>query len=227
LGWPDQLLLIRTSIIAKGGKMARKEASAERKYLAICWVIISYAIVILGATGLLVVFRASTSLNNWILAYGTITLAFVTVYYAIQSQRLAEQGKKNLDESIKKRNVDFLERKINEFYAPFIEVFNSAWMQLHTRGVELQTLLQLRNEAQQLLWGKGYLISNETYQRIDEWLGTAFTVAANKTQDPSYEDHKKISQALRERINAEWAETENRIREFYGVPFGTGLHLQR
>lgn len=191
------------------------------------WVVIAYASAVLVTTILLKVSESSLAVNSWVLAYSTITLVFVTIYYAVQTQRLVEQEKNNLEESIKKRNIDFLERKISEFYVPFIEAFNSAWEQLHTHGVELQSLLLLRNEAQRILWAKGYLISNVTYQIIDNWLGTAFMVAFNKRQDPSYEEHKKVSEDVRKRINEEWAETENSIREFYNVPLDRSLHLLR
>jgi hypothetical protein len=169
----------------------------------------------------------SPAINDWVLAYSTVTLVFVTIYYAIQTQRLVQQEKLNLDESIKKRHIDFLERKINEFYAPFIDVFNSSWEELHRAELNLPLLWDLRLKSQRLLWDKGYLISAETFKKIDHWLGTLFLAIGNTERAPHYDNHRDSDRDVRKKINEEWAETENKIREFYGVPLNKELPIQR
>ena len=57
--------------------------------------------------------------NEMIQAWAIATLVFVTIFYAKQTQKLVEQEEKSLNEEIKKRNADFEERKLKEFYNPF------------------------------------------------------------------------------------------------------------
>jgi len=154
-----------------------------KKLIKRWWVIVAYAIAILVVTLFLKAGKASPTVNNWVLAYSTITLVFVTIYYAIQTQRLVEQEQQNLNETIRRRDIDYLERRMNEFYGPFLEKLNTLRMELVKKPPITEKLNELSKDTQFFLWKKSYMISKETEKIIGKWQLDFFVAEVDRDKD--------------------------------------------
>ena len=67
--------------------------------------------------------QAEIQITDKIQAWAIVTLIFVTIFYAIQTQRLVQQGKISLKDQIKKRNADYGEKLLQNFFLPLIFKF--------------------------------------------------------------------------------------------------------
>lgn len=55
------------------------------------WPTLIGPLIFLAVTVLLLKFGGSSALTNWVLAYSTIALVFVTWFYALQTKKLVEE----------------------------------------------------------------------------------------------------------------------------------------
>jgi hypothetical protein len=150
--------------------------------------------------------------NNIIQAIAITTLVFVTIYYARQTWALVEEGKK-------KRDANFWERRINEFYEPFIVKLNELKKELHedrdTREM-MEMMNKIWKELYHILYSKGYMTSEKTLKEIAK-LTQAISEAEEDRERESYKKYYAVEQATRKIILKEWDELEHLLREFYGV----------
>jgi len=147
--------------------------------------------------------------SDRIQAGSIVALVLVTIYYAIQTHKLVEEGKK-------KRDVDFWERTINEFYGPLIEKLNDIRTALHKDPIDSDNMNALRDEARRLLWNKGYMTFKKTIKEFKNLEITIFQTEIDhdrKSYKRFYEEEEKV----RIIIVKEWEELEDKIRSFYGV----------
>lgn len=63
-------------------------------------------------------------IHNIVQAEAIINLVFITLYYAIQTRRLVEEERKIFKREEKRRNADYKERKLEEFFYPFFFKIN-------------------------------------------------------------------------------------------------------
>lgn len=177
-------------------------------------VLFTYLIAIVATTCLLIFFKNKPALNNWILAYSTITLVFVTLFYAIQTQRQVEQQKKNLEVSIKNRKVDFLERRMNEFYGPFLAKLNDLRTELFNEVQDTNKLNEMKRDAQYFLWQREYMISTETERKVSKWL-VDFIIADVDRDRESFRELRISEKEVRTIVKNEMDQIAKNIREFY------------
>jgi hypothetical protein len=86
--------------------------------IGLSWIIVSISILIL----------LCPQVNEMIQAEAIITLVFVTWFYAKQTQKQAKFAKNLLDEQKLKKDLEFNERRLHNFYNPFFESLMEAIM---------------------------------------------------------------------------------------------------
>jgi len=64
--------------------------------------------------------EAQGKISNMIQAGAIIALVFFTLFYAIQTQRLVEKQEKSIIEERKRRDAEFADRKLQDFFSPMI-----------------------------------------------------------------------------------------------------------
>lgn len=84
------------------------------------WLILFWLLTIIIVSILLVFLGAKGKTSSTIQAIAIITLLFITWFYAKQTQRLVEQQKISLEEDRKKREADFGERIVKEYFMPMM-----------------------------------------------------------------------------------------------------------
>jgi hypothetical protein len=154
-----------------------KKWAVENKALAA--LIIIYIPVQIIVAILLNISASNSTTSNIIVAWATITLVFVTIFYAIQTQRLAEQEKQNLIEHIRKRNADFGERRIREFYFPFNKELKVLMRLLSNPAAPFVDIKRVIKIVKDHFYSTGYLIEEDqqvlielTFEKMDELLLT-------------------------------------------------------
>jgi hypothetical protein len=174
---------------------------------------------IVVTTALLLRYRASSNLNNWILAYSTISLAFITLFYAIQTKDLVEEERK-------RRNADFWEKRISDFYHPFLVKLERMPSLFGKNRLNYDELRVLWDGIAELYELKKYFAPQATIDKLDQ----LFISAGMPLLDESGNDIKgeikaderavdEIKESLAEMkalIESEYKTTENQIRKFYG-----------
>jgi len=187
-----------------------KKIWKENKNLLFLWLSI-----IIIVSLLLIFLKPSEKLNNIIQAIAIITLVFITGFYANQTQKLVEQEKISLEEEKKKRDADFWEKRINEFYKPFTETLNDIRDALHEKEKDPKKLNKLKRDFKYLSWQKGYMIPKETYKKMMK-LELGILIADIDKDKESFVRFYEAEKDARKIVNNEWLEIEDKIRKFYG-----------
>jgi len=77
-------------------------------------------------------------ISDKIQAWAIVTLVFVTLYYARQTQNLVAQEKESLDEEKKVRNANFGEKRVKDFYYPTYKELNELKKQLEKTVIDYE-----------------------------------------------------------------------------------------
>jgi len=168
---------------------------------------IGFIVALLIVTYFLVKFKGESKVNNWILAYLTVLLAFATIYYAFQSYQLYAEAQK-------KRYVDFWEKRLSNFYLPFIETLNKISECLSQRNIT--ELYNLNNELVNLIWGKGYMVPHNTIKKIKKMFPYILMAGNISYQNRTLREYRTKEEIVRNLIISEWDEIECGIRKLYG-----------
>lgn len=177
---------------------------------------------IIIASVLLVFLKPQETINNIIQAIAIITLVFVTWVYAKRTKDLVEQEKISLEEQKKKRTIDFWEKRINEFYKPFIDKLNTMRREINKDTVDKKITENILKDVEDFYWKRRYMISIDTFKKIDE-LHTKLFIASidiaqlsNDEAEKLLKDFRMAESKVRDIIIMEWENIENSIRKFYG-----------
>ena len=76
---------------------------------------------------LIIYCQSDLELNEKIEAWSILSLVSITLYYAIQTQNLVEEEKQN-------RIAEFWEKRILDFYKPFIDRLEDIKIELRKKG---------------------------------------------------------------------------------------------
>jgi hypothetical protein len=68
--------------------------------------------------GIIFIVPMKINISDKIQGGSIIALVLITLYYAMQTRILAEEQSNTLREMMEKRKIEFLERRLNEFYMP-------------------------------------------------------------------------------------------------------------
>jgi len=109
----------------------------------------------------LVFFIGDMSLSDRIQATSVITLAFITWFYAVQTQRLVKEQKDALEEERKKRNAEFGVERIKIFLRPLLK-------KLEDLNDSLSVITESRNRPLIDCWGNSLERFHVKLNNIDE-----------------------------------------------------------
>ena len=84
-------------------------------------------------------------IDQMIQAEAIVTLVFVTIFYAIQTQKLVKQEKISLEEEKKKRYAEFGEKRIEKFLIPILEKLEILVKSLHKMKFNMQNANEIRD----------------------------------------------------------------------------------
>jgi hypothetical protein len=171
---------------------------------------------IISAIGILflgfVIFLLWPDEEKIIQAAPIVVLVFVTLYYAIETHKIMGEGRI-------KRIADFHEKRINEFYLPFIKNLNDLIDELHNTPPNTKRMNELRSTTKYFLWQKAYMVSKETMKKITD-LEFDLLIADLDREKDAYRKLRESEQTVRKIINEEWAYLEGEIRKVYGYSEG-------
>lgn len=159
--------------------------------------------------------------NQIIQAEAIVALVFVTLVYAIETHKLVKEGQM-------KRVADFMERRIVEFYAPYIENMRSlvglfemldATLDRDDQSkvaVKMHELLGLYNS-------KLYMLSDETALKIAGWFMVNYQENFIRLSDKDEDAINKLQNEIDSILNMlekEKHEIADRIKKIYGYTEG-------
>lgn len=141
-----------------------------------------------------------------------LVLVFVTLYYAIETHLIVK-------ESETKRIADFYERRINEFYSPFIVQLNELNAELHNdkneKTIHEEKMNSMQKKFQEFLWTKDYMIPLKTMEKI-KTLKLNLDMAEISRDKGNFRDFYRSEREARIIINTEWRDIAEKIRVIYG-----------
>ena len=144
-----------------------------------------------------------------------MTLAIVTAYYAIQTHRIVK-------ESEKKRIADFQERRISEFYKPFIDKLDDMENLINLGTIKNMKTKNIAKSTDNLLREKKYMISRKTLIDIFKLRDDLINNIISETKDNEkamklFFEFNKAREKVRQIVTKEKLKIEEKIREFYDI----------
>lgn len=147
-----------------------------------------------------------------------MTLVFVTLYYAKQTQNLVQQERNSLDDQKKKNRADFWEKRLREYFIP-----------LRIALIKLQGLLshkplpsdEIKKSISEFgdLFAKAILISKETMNLsssfMEEFINFRYLKKKEIPEEKWADDTLKKSKDLMEQIEVEILLLEKKINELF------------
>jgi len=155
----------------------------DNKTLIFSWiisiVIIIVSMIILSSKDI-VIYSKNLLLNSIIHSFAVVTLVFVTWFYAKQTEIIAKQGReqsiqskeialqtqKLVEEQKLSRDLEFSERRLHEFYNPFIYSLDQAIKKFIERRIE-ETDEFLKKPQEDIFYRYSYMISKDTLGLVD------------------------------------------------------------
>jgi len=144
-----------------------------------------------------------------------VVLVFVTLYYSIETYRIVKEGRI-------KRIADFYEKRINEFYAPFMLKLNDLRDELYKNPssvedikVHTEKMNALLRDAQYHLWQKGYMVSKKTKKKINDLQLDLLEAEVDREKESS-KKFRDSNLEVTDIILKEWRFVEEEIRKIYG-----------
>ena len=163
----------------------------------------------------IIIYRIGELLNNTVSAIAMVTLVIVTMFYARQTEKQAQYLRMSLEENKKKRTVDFWERRIAEFYKPYLDKLNRMKLETSKYPIDRTEINTIINNTRDFYWQKGHLVSEETYQQMIKLQDLLIQIMLDK-QEEHLDEFRSAETKMREKIEKERKNDENEIREFYG-----------
>jgi len=142
-----------------------------------------------------------------------VALVFVTCYYAKQTWRLVEEQRNTLKEITEKRKVDFLERKLIEFYKPATYALASIKIDFDSGNLVGLMISFLR--LQELNAKVDYFASGNMRVLFGEFLAKFNPYIVKGDLDKLKEGFPAIVDELGVLLQVEYLKIENKLRDFY------------
>lgn len=176
--------------------------------------------------------------NIIIQASAIVTLVVVTLSYVYYTKTLADQAKEQsshvahqamqttklayttneaLEEQKEKRTADHNERRLDEFYRPFIEKLNNMKKEIAKRERDDSRTWEIIINTRNLFLKKSHMVSIETLKKLKKIEPLFFTVqAAHPQRENMLKKFIDKEDEIRKNVINEWNEIEDEIRKFYG-----------
>ncbi len=128
------------------------------------------------------VVASKISVNDKIQACSVITLIFITVFYAVQTQRLVAEERRSLEETKKLRRAEYGEKRIGLCLKPLFDAMNDLlvalwriveWEKISTEvdySDELKEAKVALRQAQEIYDEKQFMLSSLLAEGVDSYL---------------------------------------------------------
>ncbi len=110
-------------------------------------------------------------------AWGVVTLVFITIYYAWQTQRLVKQQQISLEEDKKKREADFWLVRLKEYYSPLKYNLNYLTASLDSETFFRDEFMVATEKILKIVGHNQYLITEDLLKKEENLL---YLLAKNK-----------------------------------------------
>jgi len=138
-----------------------------------------------------------------------VILVSITLFYAIQTQRIVKEEKK-------KNTADFWEKRLVEFYKPFIDKLNNMKDAVHKKPINKDRIFEIYKNTTHLIWKRDYMISEKTCKKIEK-LNILLFETQNYGEGDSLKEFNDLEKEVRKIILNEWNETKDALRKIYAI----------
>ena len=152
-----------------------------------------------------------------------VILVSITLFYAIQTQRLVKEEKrlvkeeKRLVKEEKKKNTaDFWEKRLVEFYKPFIDKLNNMKGAVHKKPINKDRIFKIHKNTTHLIWKRDYMISEKTCKKIEK-LNILLSETQNYEEGYSLKEFTDLEKEVRNIIINEWNDIKDALRKIYAI----------
>jgi len=156
----------------------------------------------------LVLYLLYPQTNNIIQSELIVILVCITWYYAYQTRRL-------VDEQEAKKNADFWEKRIIEFYSPFLIKLGNLNIVLFKEGENGNKIVDVIDDLHDFFEKKKYMVSRETSDNIFALIDSLWTSLLGKDIDPSFDNFNAARNEVESIIEKELDSIICKIRKFY------------
>lgn len=145
-----------------------------------------------------------------------IVLIVITIYYAIQTQKLVKQEKISLEEEKRKRSVDFLRERLIEFYLPL--KFNLLKLQevIQYKPFPIDEYIKIISEFTEIM-SKGYMLTAEMNNSLISFMSIFKFQIRDKVEDRDKYYINEQTEEFLKKVNLEIHIFEYKIKEVYGL----------
>ena len=156
-------------------------------------------------------------IDEMIQAEAIITLVFVTIFYAIQTQKLVKQEKISLEEEKKRKTVDFWQSRLIEFFLPLrINLQKLQVIVMEFRPFSSDEFSKIISEFIELM-SKAYMLSPEMNNALISFTGMFRFQRRDKVEEGEKYAIIEQSVELLKKVNIEIRIFEYKINEIYGL----------
>ena len=153
-------------------------------------------------------------IDEMIQAEAIITLVFVTIFYAIQTQKLVKQEKISLDEEKKRRTVDFWRSRLTEFFLPLRINLQKLQTVVKFEPFSSDEFSKIISEFIELM-SKAYMLSPEMNNALISFTGMFRFQRRDKVEEGEKYAIIEQSGELLKKVNIEIRIFEYKINEIY------------
>jgi hypothetical protein len=170
---------------------------------------------------MLLVFNSPSSqstINNIIQAIAVITLSFVTLFYAIQTKLLVQEQHDLTIENQKKIRIDFLERRIIDFFHPYLLLLDELRDSTFAKRGEVDWRIRLNKELYDLYWKRSYMtsISSDLITNLCNAIMEIHYDDANYPRE-SFEELRNFKNEIKDYLVKEWNGIVDEIKSYYST----------
>lgn len=196
--------------------MLRKNKKRKRVRKENMAVISVWFLLVIVVTVLLSAIKAQLKIYNILHAIAIITLLFITLTYVIQTHKLLKQGKMAAEEEKKKRNADFAEKKLKEFYFPFRIKISQLEILMKKSNLSIDSVVNLTKDIVELVSKYGYNMEKEVDKTLLEMLEVIIKIKDFEEEIAEWKDEAMTKILELSRItNVEIASIKARINQVY------------
>lgn len=135
--------------------------------------------------------EAQGKINNMIQAGAIIALVFLTLFYAIQTQELVEKQEKSIKEERKRRDAEFADKKLQEFFTPMI--YKLVLLEITVKDIKsLAELESSISEIRRIIKEMGELMKKYMYLLSEKNISDFANIEAMRNKAILLRDEKKF-----------------------------------
>ena len=145
-----------------------------------------------------------------------VILISITLFYAIQTQKLVRQEESSLAELKRKRTMDFWEKRLIEFYEPYVDKLNNMMEAIHKKHIDIDRISEIYKNTTHLIWKRDYMISEKTCKKIEKLIILLYEIQDYREGD-SLKEFTDLEKEVRNIIINEWNDIKYSLRKIYAI----------